>query len=211
MLRTDRLLLRRWTDDDRDPFARINADPEVMRYRLAPLSRQESDDLIDEIESCIDQNGFGLWAVERTEDGRLLGFTGLAVSDFGAPFCPAIDIGWRLAQDVWGNGYATEGARAALDFAFNELQLAEVVAHTTTLNERSQAVMRRLGMTHDPSDDFDGPWYPVGHPLRRFALYRVNGKQWRAHRADEAPKHPQTRNGRDSEPSRESRAGRNRP
>ena len=178
-MRTKRLLLRRWTDDDREDFARISADPEVMRYRFAPLSHQESDALIDQIEASFEENGFGLWAVERLEDGRLLGFTGFGTSDFGAPFCPAIDIGWTLVRDVWGHGYATEGAVAAMNFAFNELQLDQVVAHTTQLNERSQAVMRRLGMTHDPGDDFDAPWYEIGHPRRRFVLYRMEASDWR--------------------------------
>jgi RimJ/RimL family protein N-acetyltransferase len=177
-IRTRRLLLRRWTDDDREDFAQISANPEVMQYRLAPLSRQESDALIDQIEASFDENGFGLWTVERLEDGRLLGFTGFGTSDFGAPFCTAIDIGWTLARDVWGHRYATEGAVAAMDFAFDELQLNEVVAHTTQLNERSQAVMRRLGMTHDPGDDFDAPWYEIGHPRRRFVLYRMKASDW---------------------------------
>jgi ribosomal-protein-alanine N-acetyltransferase len=183
-LHTKRLLLRRWTREDRVPFAAINSDPEVMYYRFAPLNRQESDDLIDEIEACFDKHGFGLWAVERRHDGRLLGFTGLAISDFDAPFCPAIDVGWTLARDVWGHGYATEAATASLDFAFGELELSEVVAHTTRLNEPSQAVMRRLGMAHDPADDFDGPWYPVGHPRRRFVLHRINEPEWRLHQAN---------------------------
>ena len=178
-LRTKRLLLRRWTDEDRDPFAQISTDPEVMRYRLAPLSRRESDGLIDETEASFDRNGFGLWAVEQIEDGRLLGFTGFGISDFDAPFCPAVDVGWTLARDVWGHGYATEGAVAALDFAFDQLQLDQVVAHTAELNERSRAVMRRLGMTHDPGDDFDAPWYEAGHTRRRFVLYRMKVADWR--------------------------------
>lgn len=178
-LHTKRLLLRRWTDDDRVVFARISADPEVMRYRLAPLKCQESDKLIDEIEASFDENGFGLWAVERLDDGRLLGFTGFGTSDFGAPFCPAVDIGWTLAQDAWGHGYATEGAVAAMDFAFHELRLDEVVAHTTRLNNRSRAVMRRLGMTHDPGDDFDAPRHEIGHPRRRFVLHRMRASIWR--------------------------------
>ena len=178
-LRTKRLLLRRWTDDDREAFARISADPEVMRYRPAPLTRQESDNLLDEIEASFDENGFGLWAVERLDDGRLLGFTGLGTSDFDASFCPALDIGWTLARDAWGLGYATEGAVAAMTFAFDELSLDEVVAHTTQLNKRSQAVMRRLEMTHDPGDDFDAPWYETGHPRRRFVLYRMKASHWR--------------------------------
>ena len=113
-LYTKRLLLRRWADADREPFARISADPEVMQYRLAPLSHRESDMLIDESEASFEKNGFGLWAVERIEDGRLLGFAGLGTSDFDAAFCPAVDVGWTLVRDVWGHGYATEGAVAAL-------------------------------------------------------------------------------------------------
>ncbi len=151
-----------------------------MRYRFSPLTRDQSDALIDEIETTFDRNGFGLWAVERIEDRRLLGFTGFGTSDFGAPFCPAIDVGWTLARDVWGNGYATEGATAALEFAFDELRLDEVVAHTTEANGPSRAVMHRLGMRHDPSDDFDAPWYEPGHPRRRFVLYRIGAADWRA-------------------------------
>ena len=188
-LRTKRLLLRRWTDDDREAFAGISADPEVMRYRLAPLTRHESDNLIDEIEASFDENGFGLWAVERLDDGRLLGFTGFGTSDFDAPFCPAVDIGWTLAREGWGHGYATEGAVAAMDFAFDELRLDEVVAHTTQMNTRSEAVMRRLGMTHDPGDDFDAPWYEIGHPRRRFVLYRMKASRWRRQTIKNTGKH----------------------
>jgi len=177
-LRTKRLLLRRWTDQDRSPLAAITADPEVMRYRFAALSRDESDRLIDDNEESFETKGFGLWAVERTHDGRLLGFAGFGISDFGAPFCPAVDVGWTLACDAWGYGYATEAASASLDFAFTTLGLGEVLAHTTHLNERSQAVMRRLGMTHDPTDDFDAPWYPARHTKRRFVLYRMKAAAW---------------------------------
>jgi ribosomal-protein-alanine N-acetyltransferase len=189
-LHTERLLLRRWTGADRGPLAAINSDPAVMRFRFAPLSRQQSDDMIDEIETCFEENGFGLWALERCSDRRLLGFAGLAVSDFGAPFCPAIDIGWTLAKEAWGHGYATEAATASLAFAFGDLHLSEVVAHTTILNQPSQAVMRRLGMTHDPADDFDGPWYPVGHPRRRFVLYRINESEWRSQQASKTEYQP---------------------
>jgi ribosomal-protein-alanine N-acetyltransferase len=183
-LRTRRLLLRRWRDEDREPFAQISSDPEVMRYRLAPLSRGESDRLIDETEASFDSNGFGLWAVQRNEDSRLLGFTGFGFSDFDAPFCPAVDVGWTLARDAWGHGYATEAATAALDFAFDNLRFDEVVAHTTESNERSQAVMRRLGMSHDARDDFDAPWYKPGHPRRRFVLFRVTAASWRHRKSD---------------------------
>jgi ribosomal-protein-alanine N-acetyltransferase len=178
-LRTERLFLRRWRNDDREALAQITADPEVMRFRLAPLSREQSDAWIDEMEASFDHNGWGLWAVERLEDGRLLGFTGFGTSESDAPFCPAVDIGWTLDRAVWGNGYATEGARAALRYAFDQLHLDEVVAHTTEANERSRAVMRRLGMHHDPEDDFDAPWYRPGHPRRRFVLYRLQNAEWR--------------------------------
>jgi RimJ/RimL family protein N-acetyltransferase len=185
VLCTKRLLLRRWKDEDREPLARITADPEVMRYRLAPLSQSESDHLIDEFEASFERNGFGLWAVERIDDGKLLGFTGLGTSEFDAPFCPAVDVGWTLARDAWGHGYATEGAGAALSYAFDQLRLDEVVAHTSEQNERSQAVMHRLDMTHDPDDDFDAPWYPPGHPRRRFVLYRI-----KSHRVGEGVGRP---------------------
>lgn len=175
---TQRLVLRRWLASDRAPFARINADPEVMALRFAPLSRGQSDALIALEEANFNRQGFGLWAVERKRDRRLLGFTGLGTSDFGAPFCPCVDIGWQLAREAWGHGYATEGARAVLTFAFSELGLSEVVAHTTKSNQRSRAVMCRLRMTHNPRDDFDGPWYRPGHPMRRFVLYRLQASDW---------------------------------
>lgn len=181
-LPTKRLLLRRWTNEDRNPFAAIMADPEVMRFRPAPFRGEESNDLIEETEASFEQNGFGLWAIERQLDSRLLGFAGLEVSNVDVPYYPAIGIGWTLARDVWGCGYATEAATASLDFAFGELQLSEVVADTTSVNQQSQAVMRRLGMRHDPADDFDAPWYPVGHPRRRFVLYRIREPDWRLRR-----------------------------
>jgi ribosomal-protein-alanine N-acetyltransferase len=180
VLRSDRLVLRRWTDADRDVFAQINGDPEVMRYRARTLTREESDDLMDANEACFDEHGFGQWAVERRADHRVIGFIGLERASEDMPFRPLIHIGWHLAVEAWHHGYATEGAGTVLDFAFNEIGLAEIVAHTTTRNERSQAVMRRLGMTHDSADDFDGPWYPKGHPNGRFVLYRLTGARWRA-------------------------------
>lgn len=181
-LHTKRLLLRRWTGDDREFFARINADPEVMRYRFKTLTRQESDDLIDNIEAGFDQLGFGQWAVERLEDRRLIGFIGLEVARNDPPYSPPVHIGWHLARDAWGYGYATEGASAALDYVFAVVGLSEVVSHATNVNRRSRAVMRRLGMSHSVTDDFDGPWYPVGHPHRRFVLYRMTAANWQARR-----------------------------
>lgn len=184
VLQTERLVLRRWADTDRGPLAEITADPEVMRYRLRTLTRQETDQFIEETEACFEANGFGQWAVERTEDRRLIGYIGLDVAGEEMPFRPLVHIGWHLAVDAWHRGYATEGAAAVLDFAFSEVGLSEVVAHTTALNERSRAVMRRLGMTHDPTDDFDAPWYPQGHPNRRFVLYRLNRAIWGPRRSN---------------------------
>lgn len=177
---TQRLVVRRWMRDDREVFAELNADAGVMRYRFKPLTRRESDDLLDSIESCFDQYGFGQWAVERSVDQRVIGFIGFDVSDDTALLSPPVHIGWHLAPDVWGYGYATEGATGALDYVFDTVGLPEVVAHTTSANKRSQAVMRRLGMTHNPDDDFDGPWYPPSHPYRRFVLYRITASNWRS-------------------------------
>jgi RimJ/RimL family protein N-acetyltransferase len=172
-LPTDRLLLRRWRPEDRAPFAELNADPEVMEHFPARLTRAESDAFVDRIGAGFAQHGFGLWAVEVQATGGFIGFTGLAVPSFDAPFTPAVEIGWRLARPAWGHGYASEAARGALDAAFASYGLAEVVSFTSVDNVRSQAVMRRIGMTHDPADDFDHPRLPSGHRLNRHVLWRI--------------------------------------
>ena len=175
---TPRLLLRRWRREDREPFAALNADPEVMRHFRAPLDRAASDAFVDRIEASFDELGYGLWAVEVVADGRFIGFTGLARHTFPAPFTPCVEVGWRLARDAWGHGYATEAARAALDVGFGELRLAEIVSMTAASNVRSQAVMRRLGMTRDAADDFAHPSLPEDHPLRPHVLYRISRARW---------------------------------
>jgi RimJ/RimL family protein N-acetyltransferase len=176
-LRTERLLLRRWRPEDRVPFAAMNADPEVMEHFLAPLTRAESDAFVDRIEAGFAEHGFGLWALEVAQSGELagefIGFTGLSVPSFEAHFMPAVEIGWRLARPAWGHGYASEAARRALSAAFNDHGLPEVVSFTSVTNLRSQAVMRRIGMVHDPADDFDHPRLPPGHRIRRHVLYRA--------------------------------------
>ena len=141
MLTTDRLLLRRWRDDDREPFAALNADPVVMEFFPSTLTRAASDALVDRIEQHFDEHGFGLWAVEVTAGAPFIGFVGLSVVPFDAHFTPAVEVGWRLAREHWGRGYATEGARAALAFAFGDIGLAEVVSFTAVANRRSRAVM----------------------------------------------------------------------
>ncbi len=177
-LRTSRLLLRRWRDDDREPFAALNADPLVMEHFPAPLRREESNVLVDRIERGLEERGWGLWAVEVPGTAAFVGFVGLNPAMFDAPFTPAVEVGWRLARDHWGHGYATEGARAALGFGFETLALDEIVSFTTHGNARSRRVMERLGMRHDPADDFDNPNVPEGSPLRPHVLYRLHRARW---------------------------------
>jgi RimJ/RimL family protein N-acetyltransferase len=179
-IRTDRLMLRGWRHADRGPFAELNADPQVAEFLGGPLDRDASDALVDRILVRWDSDGHGLWAVERVEDGRFLGFVGLAAPSFDAVFSPCVEVGWRLAREAWGRGYATEAAWAALRFGFVELDLDEIVSFTTVANVRSRAVMERLGMTRDPVDDFDHPSFPDGHPIRPHVLYRLRRERWRA-------------------------------
>jgi ribosomal-protein-alanine N-acetyltransferase len=177
-LTTARLRLRRWRKADHEPFAALNADPSVMEYLPAPLTRVESDRLIARIEAGFDRYGYGLWALELRSTGGFLGFTGLEVPSFEAHFTPAVEVGWRLARSAWGRGYATEAGRASLAFAFEEAGLGEIVSTTSVKNMRSQAVMERIGMTRDPADDFDHPELEEGHDLRRHVLYRATGGDW---------------------------------
>lgn len=172
-LETDRLLMRRWRDEDRRPFAALNADPRVVEYLPGALSRAESDTLLDRIDSVFDLHGFGRWAVERIDTNELIGFVGLASPRFETHFTPCVEIGWRLSADHWGSGYATEAAHAALGFAFGPAGLDELVSFTVPDNTRSRAVMERLGMSRDPAEDFDHPSLPEGHRLRRHVLYRL--------------------------------------
>jgi len=172
-LRTDRLCLRRWLPADRAPFAELNADPLVMEHFPAALSCEESDTLVARIEAHFDQYGFGLWAVEIPSITSFAGFIGLSVPPFEAHFTSCVEIGWRLAADHWGRGYATEGALAALAFGFQTLGLGEIVSFTVPGNLRSRRVMERIGMVHNPADDFDHPALPEEHRLRRHVLYRI--------------------------------------
>jgi ribosomal-protein-alanine N-acetyltransferase len=185
-IETARLVMRRWTDADREPFAAMNADPEVMRYFPAPLTRAESDELIDRIEERFHADGYGLWALERRDDGAFLGFTGLAPVPSGLPFAPALEVGWRLARAAWGHGYATEAAREALRVGF-EAGHGEIVSLTAQVNAPSRRVMERLGMRRNPADDFDHPALPEGSPLRRHVLYRLHHADWRKSGADDTP------------------------
>ena len=182
-IRTARLLLRGWREDDRPPFAALNTDPAVVEFLAGARTRAESDRLVDTIVRGWAEQRYGLWALERLDDGQFIGFTGLSSPGFDAPFMPAVEVGWRLARDAWGQGYATEAAHAAIAFGFDTVGLDEIVSFTATANIRSRRVMERLELTHDPADDFDHPRLPPGHALRRHVLYRLSRAAWLARRA----------------------------
>jgi ribosomal-protein-alanine N-acetyltransferase len=172
-IQTRRLHLRRWRDEDLPAFAAINADPEVMEHFPKTLDRAESDSRAAEIREHFARHGFGLWAVEVAGIAPFIGVVGLSIPTFEARFTPCVEVGWRLARAHWGNGFATEAARAAFDFGFRRLALEEIVSFAVPGNRRSLAVMERIGMTRDPLDDFDHPLLPEGHPLRGHVLYRI--------------------------------------
>ncbi len=177
-LTTDRLLLRRWHEDDRDAYAALNADPVVMEYYPSTLSRTESDRSFDTTHRIYDRQGFGLAAVEHRASGRVIGVVGLHVPTFDAPFTPCVEIGWKMAADIWGNGFATEAAVAVRDWAFTEGNIDELVSMTAIVNLRSIALMERLGMTRDPEADFEHPRVPAGSHLRPHVLYRLPRAVW---------------------------------
>lgn len=179
-LRTERLLLRQWCDGDREPFAELNRDPLVMEHFPAPLSREESHDRVDRYSALLAARGWGFWAVEVVASGEFAGFVGLNEVAFEAGFTPAVEIGWRLARSQWGKGFAPEAAAAALAYGFQELQLPEVVSFTAVANTRSERVMQKLDMRHDPAEDFDHPLIDPGSPVRRHVLYRLTAATWRA-------------------------------
>ncbi|MFV0131745.1 GNAT family N-acetyltransferase [Streptomyces sp. HMX87] len=170
-LRTDRLVLRRWRNSDLGPWATMNADPEVREHLGDLLTREQSDASAAQFQAEFDQRGYGWWAVEVQATGEFIGFAGLDQVDDGMPFT-GVEIGWRLARSAWGQGYATEAALTVLAHGFDTLKFPEILAVTTVANVRSQAVMRRIGMTRNPADDFDDPTAPEG-PLRPNVLYRI--------------------------------------
>ena len=168
---TERLILRQWRDEDRAPFAEMSADPETMAYYLEPWTRERSDAWIDRAQAAIAARGYGFWALERRSDGRFLGYTGIGPADYLPSFQGVTEVGWRLAKDVWGQGYASEAARDSLLLGFKEQGLSEIVAFTATINARSEGVMRRIGMVREPARDFDWPTFPEGHRLRPHIVY----------------------------------------
>lgn len=174
---TSRLVLRQWRAADRKPFAALNGDPQVTQF-LLPLTAQESDALADRLAAGIDEHGWGFWAVEAPGVAPFIGFVGIKPLASSLPFGPGVEIGWRLAQPFWGRGYASEAADAALRVGFEQVGADEIVAFTAIGNQRSRAVMDRLGMTAD-AGSFDHPAVPAGHPLRPHVLYRIARASWR--------------------------------
>jgi RimJ/RimL family protein N-acetyltransferase len=172
MIATPRLLLRDWKEEDRAPFAAMNADAEVMRYFPSLLTGEETNALLERNAAHFERHGFGLWAAELSITSEFIGFIGLTVPQFQAHFTPCVEIGWRLATGYWNKGLATEGAIAVLRFGFESLGLDEIVSFTATENLPSRRVMEKIGMTRNQEDDFDHPRLPEGHKLRRHVLYR---------------------------------------
>ena len=172
MIETDRLIIRTWTDADREPFAAMSADPQVMATLGPPMSRAESDALIDRLIALQARDGHCFWAVERKSDGAFIGWNGLIIGS--RPIAGELEIGWRLARGAWGAGYATEAARAALDWGFANRPVPRIVAITAAINTRSQAVMRRLGMARQLDLDFDHPQVPDGDPLQPHVTYYLD-------------------------------------
>lgn len=177
-LTTQRLSLRQWRESDRESYAALNADPAVMRFFAGTQSREASDHSIDVWRAELNERGWSNWAVEALESGVFVGFIGLSVPKRTLPFTPCVEVGYRLAKEHWGKGYATEGGKAALDVAFTRLALDEVVSFTALLNLPSRAVMERIGMTNT-NEDFDHPALPEGSALRRHCLYRIRREAWR--------------------------------
>jgi RimJ/RimL family protein N-acetyltransferase len=177
-LRTARLLLRQWRDEDLDAFAAMSADQEVMRHLLPLPDRAASDAWATRARAHWTEHGFGQWIVEVPGAAPVIGVVGLARIAYEAPFTPAVELAWRLAKPWWGRGYATESARATIDYGFTQLGLDELIAVTVPANRASRAVMERLGMTHDPDEDFDHPRVPPG-PLQRHVLYRLRRREMR--------------------------------
>jgi RimJ/RimL family protein N-acetyltransferase len=170
---TERLCLREWRDTDVEAFTRMNADPVVMEFFPETYSAERTRRFVDLIRTRWSELGYSLWAVERRDTGDFIGYIGLWPARFPAHFTPAVEVGWRLAADHWGHGYATEGARAALDYGFETLGLDEIVSFTAAINRRSVQVMERIGMRRDLGGDFEHPNVPLGHPTRAHVLYRI--------------------------------------
>lgn len=179
-LTTKRLVLRQWKESDYKPFSKLNADPVVMEYYPSVLSDKESNNMADKLKGFISEQGWGLWAVETKKEKKFIGFVGLHKPTYTLPVSPCVEIGWRLAKEYWGNGYAIEAAEESLKFAFEALNLGEVYSFTPVLNARSRSVMKRLNMS-DTKNNFEHAIIPEGHPLREHLLYIISKERWNNH------------------------------
>ena len=173
MIETDRLILRGWKDTDVAPFHAMCNDPEVMRYLGEPLSLADAEAAKERQNGFLATHGYCFWVVERRVDGAFLGFCGIKPGSEGTPIAGQVEIGWRLARDAWGQGNAREAAQASLDWAWANLDAADVAAITVLGNVRSWGLMERLGMHRVAAEDFEHPVLPEGHPLRRHITYRI--------------------------------------
>jgi RimJ/RimL family protein N-acetyltransferase len=177
-LETSRLKLRQWRREDRPLFAKLNADSTVMEFFPSILDEKESNEMVNKIQSLISKRGWGFWAVEKKDKGQFIGFTGLHVPTAKLPFSPCVEIGWRLAKEFWGKGYATEAANAALNLAFEQLKISEVYSFASVGNLKSIALMERLQMVNTHKN-FDHPSIPKGHSLKEHVLYKLPREQWK--------------------------------
>jgi len=178
VLLTRRLRLSDFSASNLPDLARMNADPEVMRYFPATLNPEESVALLQRITEHQRINGYSLFALHLNESDAFVGWCGLMVVPFEAHFTPAVEIGWRLNKIFWGKGLATEAAEAVLRLGFVELGLSEIVSFTAELNQPSIRVMQKIGMQSEPKDSFDHPKLPTNHPLQRHILYRLTKSLW---------------------------------
>jgi ribosomal-protein-alanine N-acetyltransferase len=178
VVKTPRLTLRPWRDDDLPALAAMNADPHVMRFLPKTLTFEETQSAFKILRDHFDRHGFGIWAVEANGIPHIVGGVGLCYPPYEAHFTPCVEIGWRIKHQYQGRGYATEAARAALDFGFTQLKLDEIVSMTVPANEQSWMLMERLGMKRNPDDDFNHPRLAPDHPLSRHVLYRLNRSDW---------------------------------
>ncbi|MCR4316972.1 MAG: GNAT family N-acetyltransferase [Planctomycetes bacterium] len=177
ILETERLILRQWRDSDYDEWARLCGDQDVMRYFPKTLTREESDAAATRFRGLIAERGWGIFAAEVKGGAEFIGFIGLHMTNPALPFPTQVEVGWRLLKEHWGNGYATEGARESLRFAFEELALDEVLSFTAIVNERSWKVMERIGMTK-AGLVFEHPLLPAGSELARHILYKITREEF---------------------------------
>ena len=178
VLETERLVLRTFQEDDADTMISINQDKKVMQFFPSAPDEEETIAFIDKVIVHQEQYGFSLYAVEIKKTGEMIGFVGLFTATFKAHFTPATEIGWRLSSKYWNQGYATEAAKAVLDYAFNERKLDEVVSFTSMLNKPSIRIMQKIGLHTSSEDDFDNPNVPADSPLVKHVLYKLKRSEY---------------------------------